>query len=117
MEPTYRWIVGEHESLTSSHNTITLIRNALGSLERAVEVRGALSDEERDALRSGRCALQRRLAYAHLTVLERSEARAAVRAFARSGGFPDALMAVTWLASLAPKPVLRSVRALKRRIS
>lgn len=113
MEPLYRWVVGDYESLTSSHNTVPLIRNALDSLERAVGARGKLSSVEKEAHHAGRRSLRRKLAYTLLSDLERREAREVAREFMREDGRIDPVLAFVRFLSYVPKPALRLARRLK----
>lgn len=113
MEPLYRWVVGEYESLTSSHNTVPLIRNALESLERAVQLRGELSGAEAEAYREGRTSLRRRLAYTLLSDLDRHGAREVARKSALGDERWDPLLTVVWIASFAPEGALRLARRFK----
>lgn len=113
MEPLYRWVVGDYESLTSSFNTVTLIRNALDSVERAARERGELTTEELGAYRDGRKSLRRRLAYTLLSNLERREARRVAGSSVFEESLPDPVLIFLWAASLLPPPLLRLARRVK----
>jgi GT2 family glycosyltransferase len=117
MAPLFRYQTGAADARTASGNTIRLIRTALLSVERAAGIRETLSPAEARALRSGRGRLLVRLAYAHLSVLERRAARDAARQAVRSG--PPVLLggAGLYLASLLPTPLLRALHTSKRALS
>lgn len=114
MEPLYRWVVGDYESLTSSQNTVPLIRSALECIDQIRRERGAFSPEEADAYRIGRRLLQRRLVYALLADLERREARRVAASAVFDDTVPDPVLAFLWAASVAPEPLLRLAGQLKR---
>ena len=62
----------------------------------------------------GKLRLLLRLAYAHLSVLERAAARQAVIAGWRSGGGPSPRSLAIFAASLLPQGALRALHRLKR---
>lgn len=116
MRPLYLWVIGEYDSLTSSHNTSQLIRNALESLDRAVALRGGvLNPEELEALAWGRKTLHRRLAYTLLSDLERRDARRVAAEHVLEGGLPDPVLAGIWLSSFLPDSALDLARRVKSR--
>jgi hypothetical protein len=117
MAPLFRYQTGAADARTASGNTIRLIRTALLSGERAAEIRETLSPAEARALRSGRGRLLVRLAYAHLSVLEREAARDAARQAVRSGSPGLFGGAGLYLASLLPTPLLRALHTSKRALS
>lgn len=116
MRPLYLWVIGEYDSLTSSHNTARLIRNALESLDRAVALRDdVLNREEAEALAWGRKKLRRRLAYTLLSDLERHEARRTAAAHMLEGSVPDPVLTGIWLSSFLPDAALDYARRVKSR--
>jgi len=116
MRPLYLWVIGDYESITSSHNTAALVRNAIESLEHAVSLRdGGLTRDEAEALAWGRRKLRRRLAYTLLSDLERREARATAAEYLREGGLPDPVLTGIWLSSFLPDAALDLARRVKSR--
>ena len=113
MEPLTQYRVGQGGALTSPANTVTLVRNALTSLERAAACR-ALKPAERSAYAEGRTRLTCRLAYAHLSNHDSRRARRVLGTLFR-GGVPRAARAYGLLGlSLLPGPILRALHAFKR---
>ena len=103
-----------HESLTSSKNTICLIRNALVSIDRAAASRQALTAVEQKAYCEGKQRLLARLAWAHLTNLDGKEARIAISSMALPWRRRRHIETI-YLASFLPAPILRFMHQTKRR--
>lgn len=114
MTPLTRYRVGEGSSLTSQSNTISLIKNALISVERAVHLRPFLSPAGQHAYTSGRQRLLLRLAYTHLSLLNRRSARATLTEARRTGAAISSRWLGIYAASLLPVFCLRGLHALKR---
>ena len=113
MEPLVQYRVGQGGALTSPANTVTLVENALTSLERASASR-ALKPAERNAYVEGRTRLTCRLAYAHLSNHDSRRARRVLGTLFR-GGVPRAARAYGLLGlSLLPGPILRALHAFMR---
>ncbi|HSJ30226.1 MAG TPA: glycosyltransferase family 2 protein [Longimicrobiales bacterium] len=100
-----------HSSIVSTA-TIRLIENALESNRRAGLLRPRMNDIEAAAQADGRRRLQRRLARARLTFLDRAGARAAALDAFRDHRSPylATLVAATWL----PESALRGMHGAKR---
>jgi glycosyltransferase involved in cell wall biosynthesis len=114
MERLVKWRVGLAYHNTSPRNTVQLVRNALISVDRAVALRRPLTEEINQTYLRGRRRLLLRLAYAHLSILERAAARKAVRDAWRSGARPTPRSLALFGASLVPSTALRALHALKR---
>jgi glycosyltransferase involved in cell wall biosynthesis len=115
-EPLVKWRAGLDDHLVSPRNTLSLIRNALTSVDRAATLRRPRTASVERAYRRGRRRLLLRLAYAHLSELERARARRAVLAAWRSGARPSPRSLAIFAASLLPSPALRALHTLKRSI-
>ncbi len=115
MSSLVRYRVGQAVSLVSSTNTTKLVENALTSLNQATRLRGALSETERRAYRSGHRRLLLTLAYAHLSVYESRAARAAVVRAWRAHALAGMSSLAVYAGSFLPVSLLRGVHALKRR--
>lgn len=108
-----RWLIGTHESIVKPQNLITLMENAIVSLERAVTPR-ILNVEERQAYQLGLESLWLRLAYEHLSNLDRTDARRSLRS-AFAAGVPKSRRAIgLWTASMLPLSFLRFLHGIKR---
>jgi GT2 family glycosyltransferase len=114
LEPLVKWRAGLGDQLTSPRNTVSLIRNALISVDRAVTLRQPLTSRVEQAHRRGRRRLLLRLAYAHLSDLECAAARDAVVAAWRAGAGPSPRSFAIFAASLLPPRALRALHTLKR---
>ena len=114
MEPLVKWRVGLESHNTSPRNTVPLVRNALISVDRAVALRRPLTTAVEQAYRRGRRRLCLRLAYAHLSILERASARRSVVAAWKAGAGPSPRSLAIFMASLLPRGALRALHALKR---
>lgn len=111
-----RYRLGAGNTLTSPANTVRLIEAALESARRATRLR-PLSEVERAAFAWGEAELERRLAYAHLTRLDRRAARAAAVAVLRRREAPRRWSALgIYGASWLPRFALAGLGALKRRL-
>lgn len=115
MTPLIGRRVAEYDSLIAPHRTVELVRNALRSVDRAARIR-PLSPGEAEAHRRGRERLLLRLGYAHLTELERLEARGAVVRAWREGVGRSPRAAGIFLASLLPVGLLRGLHVMKRTV-
>ena len=116
LEPLVRWRVGLADHNVSPRNTVSLVRNALTSVDRAVGLRRPPTAAVQRAYRHGRRRLLLRLAYAHLARLDRVLARQAVVAAWQSGAGPSAKSLGIFAASLLPPSALRALHTLKRLI-
>jgi GT2 family glycosyltransferase len=113
MTPLVRWRVGSHDSIINSENSITLVRNAIASLDRAAAMR-QLHADDRAAYKAGLEALWLRLTYVHLSNLEGTPARESLRR-AFDAGVPKSPRAMgLWAASLLPSSVLKALHKIKR---
>lgn len=116
-QPLLFWRESSPSALTTSTNTVALISQALVSLDRAYALRP--TDASRDAVtrayRRGQGFLWRRLAWARLSESQGTLAREAIRKSWRTGG-PSVFLAALAFASLLPRPVLRMLHQLKRRV-
>jgi glycosyltransferase involved in cell wall biosynthesis len=115
-EPLVRWRAGLEDHLVSPRNILPLIRNALVSVDRAVTLRRPLTAAVAQTHARGRRRLLLRLAYAHLSELERASARQAVLAAWRAGERPSPRSLAIFAASLLPPRALRALHTLKRMI-
>jgi hypothetical protein len=106
--------VGQSGSLTSPANTATLITNALMSLDRAAALRPARSERATQNWESGRQALMRRLAYTHLSNLDRRGARESLRNAWAAGAPHDAWSLGVMVASLLPSSALRMLQRARQ---
>lgn len=104
----------EGESLISPSNTITLVVNALESLDRAATLRPSPTPKELEARARGRGSLLRRLAYAHLTRLDTTSARRAARDAMRASQEGRVRSALLYAATLLPAPALERLGRVKR---
>ena len=96
---------------------IPFIEAALTSVEQARALRPRLTPEEAAAYHSGRRRLLTRLAYAHLSVLDRAGARrAAYQAMAEDAMRSPALLGIV-AASFLPAPGLRALHKVKRALA
>jgi glycosyltransferase involved in cell wall biosynthesis len=116
MTPLVGYRVAQTGSLTNPANTPRLIHAALTSLDRAAELRGKLTASERQAHRRGRQRLLAELAYAELSLLHGPAARTALRSAWDAGAPKDARTAAVYAASLLPRPMLRGLHRIKRRL-
>ena len=109
MEPLVGYRVG-HASIVST-GTVRLIENALES-NRLASLLRPLNETERAEKDAGKRRLQRRLARARLSFLDRAGARAAALDALKDVRSADlaALLAATWL----PLPALRGMHRAKR---
>jgi GT2 family glycosyltransferase len=114
LEPLVKWRVGLEDHNTAPRNSVALIRNALISVDRAVALRRPLTAAVEQAHRRGRRRLLLRLAYAHLSVLERAAARRAVVVAWQAGAGPSPRSLAIFAASLLPAAALRALHTLKR---
>jgi glycosyltransferase involved in cell wall biosynthesis len=114
LEPLVKWRAGLGDQLTASRNMVPLVRNALISVDRAVALRRPLTSRVEQAHRRGRHRLLLRLAYAHLSDLERAAARDTVVAAWRAGAKPSPWSLAIFAASLLPPDALRGLHALKK---
>jgi hypothetical protein len=115
MAPLFQWRVGHGQSNTSPLNTISLIENALESIDRALRLREPAAPSVAAAFLAGRRKLLVRLAYARLTVLDRVGAIAAVREARRIGAPEKGRLAGIHALALLPSTVLAGLRTLKSR--
>jgi GT2 family glycosyltransferase len=116
MAPLFHWRVGHGHSNTSPLNTITLIENALESIDRALRLRGPAPPSVVAAYLAGRQKLLVRLAYARLSVLDRVGALAAVREARRIGAPEKGRLATIHALALLPPTALSALRSLKSRV-
>jgi len=112
MTPLVGYRVTQTDSLTSSDNTVTLIRNALLSGERAARLR-KLTEVEAEMLSKGRGLLLLRLAYAQLSNLDLVEARATILDAWKQGEVRTIRAAAIAGMALLPKPALRAAHRAK----
>lgn len=113
--PLLRWRMGHEERLTATANTRVLVRNALESLSRAASLR-QLAPAEAAAFAAGREYLLLHLAYVHLSLVERPEARQALHEAWQSGARRTVGARAVYAATLLPAPVLHGLYRLKRLI-
>jgi glycosyltransferase involved in cell wall biosynthesis len=113
MSPLLRWRVGHEERLTAGANTRDMVLNALLSNGRAGKLR-PLSAAEEEARRLGRQRLLLRMAYLHLSLMERREARTAVIDAWREGAALSGRSVGILGGSLVPTSMLRGLHLLKR---
>ncbi len=114
MSPLLRWRVGHEERLTAGANTRDLVLNALLSNERAGRLRAPLSPAEEEARRLGRQRLLLRMAYLHLSLMERRQARTAVVDAWREGAAVSGRSVGIFGGSLIPTSMLRGLHLLKQ---
>jgi len=113
MTPLVGYRVTQADSLTSHDNSISLIRNALLSGERAAGLRN-LTTAEAEAYSRGRDLLLLRLAYAQLSEMDLRAARATVfEAWKRGDARTMRAVAIAGMA-LLPKPAVRAAHRAKR---
>jgi len=117
MEPLVRYRVGQAGALTSPANTVTLISNALRSLDGARALRGTLTSTEDEAWRAGRQRLLHELAYASLASFDPRGARKALATLRAEAGRITPRTMLLRAASLLPAPALRLVHRLKRAVA
>lgn len=113
MAPLARWRIGSHESIVKPHNLITLMENALLSLER-ISASRHLNEREHLAYRKGLESLWLRLAYEHLSNLNRSAARESLHRAFEAGVSRSRRAIALWAATFMPLVLLRSMHRLKR---
>jgi glycosyltransferase involved in cell wall biosynthesis len=114
LEPLVKWRVGLDDHNTAPRNTVPIVRNALISVDRAVALRRPATAAVEQAYRRGQRRLLLRLAYAHLSMVERPLARQAVVAAWRAGAGPSPRSLAIFTASLLPGAALRGLHAVKR---
>ncbi|HEU5218765.1 MAG TPA: glycosyltransferase [Gemmatimonadales bacterium] len=114
--PLVQYRTGGTGTLTSPSNTVKLVENALLSLDRAAVRRGALQGAALASYRAGRARLLDRLAYAQLSMLNGTAARAAVLRAWREGSNRSPRSVMLVLLSLVPAGGLRGLHALKRKL-
>jgi glycosyltransferase involved in cell wall biosynthesis len=114
MSPLLRWRVGHEERLTAGANTRDLVLGALVSNERAGRLRAPLSPAEEEARRLGRQRLLLRMAYLHLSLMERRQARTAVVDAWREGAAVSGRSVGIFGGSLIPTSMLRGLHLLKQ---
>ncbi|HEX2191138.1 MAG TPA: glycosyltransferase family 2 protein [Longimicrobiaceae bacterium] len=112
--PLLRWRVGHEERLTASANTRDLVRGALLSNERAARLRHPLPPGAERARRGARQRLLLRLAYLHLSLFERREARSAVLDAWRQGAALSRRSVGIYGTSLLPTSMLRGLHTIKK---
>jgi glycosyltransferase involved in cell wall biosynthesis len=113
MRPLMIWRRGQQNTLMSGHNVVTLVRNAIISLDRALVLRGSPDGELKRAHATSRRRLLLRLAYGQLSMLDRVGARASIREAWRWGVRGPRAAAIALL-SILPSAALRALRAAKR---
>lgn|SRR3989442_4130210 len=116
LSPLVAYRAPEAGSLTAPTNTPRLIENALRSLELAAGRRASLTRFERRAYEAGRARLLQKLAYTHLSVLDRAGARAALQRARAAGIRLSPALVALYAASLFPALALRGLHAVKRRL-
>lgn len=114
LEPLVQWRMGLDDQNTAPRNTVPIVRNALISVDRAVGLRQPPTVAVEQVYRRGRRRLLLRLAYAHLSMMDRSAARAAVVAAWRAGAAPSPQSLAIFAASLLPRAALRGLHAVRR---
>jgi len=112
MTPLVGYRVTQADSLTSSDNTVTLIRNALLSGERAARLR-KLTEVEAEMFSRGRGLLLLRLAYAQLSDLNLTEARSTILDVWKLGEVRTIRAAAIAGMTLLPKPALQAAHRAK----
>ena len=116
LTPLMQWRRGQSNTLMSGANVVSLIRNAVISLDRAAHLRGDPPPAVMTTWRATRRRLLLELAYGHLSVLDGSGARSALREAMRAGARPSGGIAALWGASLLPPAALRMLHGFKRAI-
>lgn len=116
LEPLVQWRVGLEDQNTSPRNSVALIRNALVSMDRAITLRLPTTAAVERSYWRGRRRLLLRLAYAHLTALERTLARQTVITAWRAGARPSPRSLAIFAASLLPQDALRALHTLKQKV-
>ncbi|HEX7090796.1 MAG TPA: glycosyltransferase family A protein [Longimicrobiales bacterium] len=114
MTPLVDYRMGQGDALTSPSNTASLILGALESGRRALALRANPTAAERKAFEEGQQRLLLRLAYAHLSTLDRGAARVAIARAWETGAAVSLYSLGLYAASLLPVPVLRSLHKVKR---
>jgi GT2 family glycosyltransferase len=117
LEPLVQWRVGLEDHNTAPRNTVPIVRNALISVDRAVALRRPPTPAAERAYRRGRRRLLLRLAYAHLSMVERAPARQAVVAAWRAGAGPSPRSLAIFAASFLPPGALRALHRLKQAVA
>jgi len=112
-----RWRVGHDGRITSSGNVVRLIEEGLSSLDGAARLRGELSPAARRAYRAGRALQVRKLAYAHLSLLNGAESRTTLRAAWQAGIKRTPADMALYAASLLPGRLLEGLGRIKRRVA
>jgi glycosyltransferase involved in cell wall biosynthesis len=114
LTPLFRWRRGETETIVSSGNMVRLVETALLSLDRAVTLRGEPDHAVLSRYRVGKRRLLLRLAYMHLTELNRPAARAVLQRAWREGAPVSSRSLAIYSASLMPAALLRALQRVKR---
>jgi len=109
--------IGQAISLISPVNMVRIVENALVSLDRAVQLRGTLSGQERSAFNAGRKLLLSRLAYTRLTNFDRAGARSALKMAWKQGATWDTQSLGIFIVTFLPVPVLQCLQAIKSRLT
>jgi glycosyltransferase involved in cell wall biosynthesis len=116
LTPLTRWRVGHDGRITSSENAVRLIEEGIRSLDLAARLRPPHSDAVRAAYQRGYALQVRKLAYAHLSLLDGKASRAVLREGRRRGVALTPATHAIYLASMLPRQVLGGLHALKRQI-
>ena len=112
--PLVQYRKGQAGALTSGSNTVPLTRNALESMNAAVDYRGGLTQREQQTFRRGRANLLLYMARAQLAEHDAGGARNTLRELRRDGVAPAARLAPLIAASLLPESALRALLAARR---
>ena len=116
MTPLVRWRRGQTNTLVSGGNIEQLVRNAMLSLDRAAGLREP-TPRTRELYAAGKERLLLQLAYVQLSNLDRRAARRTLRRAWAEGAPVTARGLGIYGASLLPRPALRSLHRLKRRLA
>ncbi len=114
--PLLRRRAAQSDSLTATRNTVLLIRNALLSVDRAIQLRPQPTSAAQEAYRDGRARLLHRLAYAQLSLLDRSGARHTLLEGWHRGMRVSLRTAALFAAACLPSAALNGLHGLKRMV-
>jgi GT2 family glycosyltransferase len=115
MTPLVDYTFGQPNAMTAPHNATAMIEGAIRAQGLCAALRAPLTRSQAEAYAAGQRHLFRRLAYARLTLLDGSGARAALRQLRDVEPTGSLLFSLgLFLLSLAPRSVLRFAHRLKR---